>query len=144
MFNAYWKIDAVLLPLFTINILTHWTIFYQPFYICIGVFHATSILQLLTLTLEMETEILFTPQNIPFEQSCYERFQAIDVTSTVLSSFFNVKTQRPKTDRKKCYKCNASIEFFLDVKVCFSPVTWKLMIKLHSLRSVRSLKFLHW
>ena len=56
---------------------------------------------------------------------------------TVLSSFFNVKTQRPKTDRKKCYKCNASIEFFLDVKVCFSPVTWKLMIKLHSLRSIR-------
>ena len=59
---------------------------------------------------------------------------------TVLS-FFDVKKQKPKMDLKKCYQYNIGIEISLDRKVCFSLVMWKLIIKLHSIWPIRSLKF---
>ena len=54
-----WEADAALLSLLTSSIWTLWTTFYQPFsyHIYIGVSHATSILELLTLTQERTTEI---------------------------------------------------------------------------------------
>ena len=47
---------------------------------------------------------------------------------TVLSSFFDVKKQRPKTNFEKCYQCTVNIE---------------IVLTLHSVRPIRSLKFLH-
>ena len=53
---------------------------------------------------------------------------------TVLSSFFDVKKQRPKTNLEKCYQCSVNIEISLDLKICFSLVTYKInnLIALHS------------
>ena len=38
----------------------------------------------------------------------------------VLSSFFDVKKQRPLTNLEKCYQCIVNIEISLDLKVYFS------------------------
>ena len=51
-----------------------------------------------------------------------------------MSSFFDIKKRRPKTDHEKYHQCSVTIEISLDVKVCFSLVTWK--IKLHSVRPI--------
>ena len=48
---------------------------------------------------------------------------------TVLPSFFDAKKQRPKTDLDKSYQCTVSIKISLVLKVCFSIVTSKIMIK---------------
>ena len=45
--------------------------------------------------------------------------------STVLSSFFDVKKQRPTMNLEKCYKCSVNIGIYLDLKVYFSLVTCK-------------------
>ena len=45
---------------------------------------------------------------------------------TALSSFFDVKKQRPTTNLEKCYQCSVNIEIFLDLKVSFSLVTCKI------------------
>ena len=45
---------------------------------------------------------------------------------TVLSSFFDVKKQRPTMNLEKCYQCSANIEISLDLKVYFSLVTCKI------------------
>ena len=45
---------------------------------------------------------------------------------TALSSFSDVKKQRPKTNLEKCYQCSVNIEISLDLKVCFSLVTYKI------------------
>ena len=45
---------------------------------------------------------------------------------TVLSSFFDVKKQRPKTNLEKCYQCSVNIEISLDLKVYFSLVTCEI------------------
>ena len=83
----------------------------------------------LEITLPME--LLINHQLIPFtirskkvylEQSGYERSK--------LSSFLNVEKQRPKVDLEKCHQCNGNIEIYLDLKVCFSLVAWKSVIKL--------------
>ena len=44
---------------------------------------------------------------------------------TVLSSFFDVKKQRPKANFKNCYRCSVNIEISLDLKVYFYIVTCK-------------------
>ena len=36
---------------------------------------------------------------------------------TVLTSFFDIEKQRPKTDLKKSSQCIADIEIYLDLKV---------------------------
>ena len=46
------------------------------------------------------------------------------VNFTALSSFFDVKKQRPKINLEKCYQCSVSIEISLDLKVSFSLVTY--------------------
>ena len=48
--------------------------------------------------------------------------------STLLSSFFDVKKQRPTMNLEKCYKCSVNIEISLDLKICFSLVCVKLTI----------------
>ena len=45
---------------------------------------------------------------------------------TVLSSFFDVKKQRPTMNLEKCYQCSVNIEISLDLKVYFSLVTCKI------------------
>ena len=45
---------------------------------------------------------------------------------TVLSSFFDVKKQRPKTNFENCNQCSVNIETSLDLKVYFSLVTCKI------------------
>ena len=45
---------------------------------------------------------------------------------TVLSSFFDVKKQRPTMNLEKCYQCSVNIEISLDLKVYFSLVTFKI------------------
>ena len=44
----------------------------------------------------------------------------------VLSSFFDIKKQRPTMNLEKCYHCSANIEISLDLKVYFSLVTCKI------------------
>ena len=39
---------------------------------------------------------------------------------TVLSSVFEVKNQKSKTDLEQCYQYSISIEISVDLKVCFS------------------------
>ena len=58
-----------------------------------------------------------------FEQSYYERSHS---NFTVFSSFFDVKKQKPKTDLEKYYQCSIRFEISLDLKVCFSLVTYKI------------------
>ena len=57
---------------------------------------------------------------------------------TVLSSFFDVKRQRPKTNLEKCYQCRVNIEIYLDLKVYFSLVTCKIS-NLIALRSTNQI-----
>ena len=45
---------------------------------------------------------------------------------TVLSSFFDVKKQRPTMNLKKCYEFSVNIEISLDFEVYFSLVTCKI------------------
>ena len=45
---------------------------------------------------------------------------------TVLSSFFDVKKQRPTMNLKKCYQCSVNIEISLDLRVCSSLATCKI------------------
>ena len=69
--------------------------------------------------------IAIQPKSISLEQIYYKRSQGIAViTSNALSSFFDVKKQKPKTNLEKCYQCSVSIEISLDPKVCFSRVTY--------------------
>ena len=68
--------------------------------------------------------IAIQPKNILLEQICYKRSQDIAVTSLLCLLFSDIKKQRPKTNLKKCYQCSVIIEIFLDIKVCFSLVTY--------------------
>ena len=43
-----------------------------------------------------------------------------------MSTFFDVKKQRPKTDLEKCYQCSVSTENSLNLKVFFTLVTYKI------------------
>ena len=45
---------------------------------------------------------------------------------TALSSFFDVKKQRPKTNLEKFYQISVNTEISLDLKVYFSLVTCKI------------------
>ena len=45
---------------------------------------------------------------------------------TALSSFFDVKKQRPKTNLEKFYQCSVNTEISLDLKVYSSLVTCKI------------------
>ena len=45
---------------------------------------------------------------------------------TVLSSFIDVKKQRPTMNLEKCYQCSVNIEISLGFKVYFSLVTCKI------------------
>ena len=57
---------------------------------------------------------------------------------TALSSFFDFKKQRPKTNLEKSYQCSVNIDISLDLKVCFSLVTYKInnLIALRSTNQV--------
>ena len=44
----------------------------------------------------------------------------------VLSSFIDVKKQRPTMNLEKCYQSSVNIEISLDLKVYFSLVTCKI------------------
>ena len=43
-----------------------------------------------------------------------------------MSSFFDVKEQRPTMNLEKYYQCSVNIEISLDLKVCFSLVSCKI------------------
>ena len=45
---------------------------------------------------------------------------------TVLSSFLDVKEQRPTMNIEKCYQCSVNIEISLDLKVYFCLVSFKI------------------
>ena len=62
---------------------------------------------------------------------------------TVLSSFLDVKKQKPTMNLERNYQCSVNIEIFLDLKIYFSLVTFKINNYLHSVRPIKSLKFLH-
>ena len=146
VFNTNWKTDAALLSLFTSNILTHWTTFYQPFSYLHWCFPCHKYLAVTYInTRKRDGNSLYAPKHSSWTK-LLRKISSYWCNFTVLFTFFNVKKERLKTDRKKCYKCSANIEFFffLDLKVCFSLITWKIMIKLHSFRPIKSLKFLHW
>ena len=57
---------------------------------------------------------------------------------TVLSSFFDVKKQRPTMNLEKSYQCSVNIEISLDLKVYFSLVTCKIK-NLIALRSTNQI-----
>ena len=65
---------------------------------------------------------------------------------TVLSSFFDVKKQRPKTNLEKCYQCSVNIEISLDLKVYFSLVTCKInnLIALRSTNPINKISAPWW
>ena len=44
---------------------------------------------------------------------------------------------------EKCYQYSANIEISLDIKLYFSLVTCKINNLMHSVRPIRSLKFIH-
>ena len=71
--------------------------------------------------LQRETETPFTPQNIPLEQNCYERSQAIDVTSLCCLLFSTSKNKDLKLIAKSATNAVVALNLFLDLKVCFSP-----------------------
>ena len=45
---------------------------------------------------------------------------------TVLSSFFDIKKQRPTMNLEKCYQSSVNIEISVDLKVYFSLVKCKI------------------
>ena len=61
---------------------------------------------------------------------------------TVLSSFFEVKKQRPTMNLEKCYQCGVNIDISLDLKICFSLVTYKIN-NLLALRSTNQIIAFH-
>ena len=65
---------------------------------------------------------------------------------TVLSSFFDVKKQRPKTNLEKCYQGSVNIEIYLDLKVYFSLVTCKInnLIALRSTNQITEISAPWW
>ena len=68
--------------------------------------------------------IAIQPKSISLEQICYKRSQGI--AGTLLHSLlFDFKKQRPKTNLEKSYQCSVSIEISLELKVCFSLVTYR-------------------
>ena len=67
--------------------------------------------------------IAMKPKSISLEQICYKSSQGIAVTS-VQSFFFDVKKQRRKTNLEKSYQCSVSTEISLNLKLCFSLVTF--------------------
>ena len=65
-------------------------------------------------------QLILTYSNLILKISMYWR------NFTVLSSLFEVKKQRPKTNFNKSYQCSVNIEISLDLKVYFSLVTCKI------------------
>ena len=65
---------------------------------------------------------------------------------TVLSSFFDVKKQRPIMNLEKCYQCSGNIEISLDPKVYFSLVTCKInsLIALRSTNQITEISAPWW
>ena len=63
-----------------------------------------------------------------------------------LSSFFDVKKQRPKTNLEKFYQCSANIEISLDLKIYFSLVTCKInnLIALRSTNQITEISVPWW
>ena len=68
------------------------------------------------------------------------------INFTVLSSFFDAKKQRPKTDLQKCYQCSISLEISPDLKVFFSLVTYKInnLIALRSTNQITKISAPLW
>ena len=63
------------------------------------------------------------PRSTSFQQSSSRRSQAIVVT---VFFFSDVKKQRHKTGLEKYYQHSVSIENSVDLKVCFSLLTYKV------------------
>ena len=65
---------------------------------------------------------------------------------TVLSSFFDVKKQRPKTNFGKYFQCKVNTEISIDLKVYFSLVTCKInnLIALHSTNQITEISTPWW
>ena len=59
-----------------------------------------------------------------------------------MSSFFNVKKQKPEPYLESYYQGSVGIEISLDLKVCVSVVRYKIN-NLNFIRPIGSLKFLH-
>ena len=72
------------------------------------------------------------------EQSCYERSQTIVAASLYCLLFLASKKQWPKTDFEKYYQCSVSTDISLDVKICFSLLTYRIN-KLIALRSTNQI-----
>ena len=145
VFDTNWKTDVALLCLFTSNILIHWTTFYQPFsylhwrFLCHKYLAVTYIN-----TREGGGNSLYAPK---YSSSTKLLRNISRCNFSVLSSFFNVKNKdQIKTKRIAKSATNAvlALNFFFQSQSLFSLVTWKIMIKLHSFRPIRSLKFLDW
>ena len=54
-----------------------------------------------------------------------------------MTSFFDIKKQRPKTNLEKCYQCSVTMKFLWTSKFASN------VLKLRSIRPIRSLKFQH-
>ena len=67
--------------------------------------------------------IAIQPKSILLNKSVIKDLKILP-NFTALSSFFDVKRQRPKSNLEKCYQCSVSLEISLDFKVCFSLVTY--------------------
>ena len=64
--------------------------------------------------------IAIQPKSISLEQIYYKRSQGIAViTSNALSSFFDVKKQKPKTNLEKCYQCSVTLKILCTSKFVF-------------------------
>ena len=63
---------------------------------------------------------------------------------TVLSSFFDVKKQKPTMNLGKSSQCSVNIEIYLDLKVYFSLVTCKInnLIALRSTNQITEISAL--
>ena len=68
--------------------------------------------------------IAMQPKRFSLEQICCKRSQGIAVTSLYFLPFSTSKNKRPKTNLEKCYQCSVSIEISVELKVCFSLVTY--------------------
>ena len=72
-------------------------------------------------------------KSILLEQILLEQISTYYPNFTVLSSFFDVKKQRPTMNLEKSSQCSVDIEISLDLKVYFSLVMCKInnLIALH-------------
>ena len=89
------------------------------------------------------TPIAIQPKSISLEQICYKRPQSIAVISLHCLLFSTSKNKDLKRISKSATNEVLAMKFLWTSKFVFPYNVLKSTIKLHSLRSIRSLKFLH-